>query len=112
MRTLDHWKALLTETPSYIECPEMRLMTGRDFEPPVFVGPGRIEVKNSTTAGFRMFASPQGDSRSLIKVHLAHANPYEMLDQFRLFATILKVRSGQVAGWYPASKKHRRQARW
>ena len=61
MRTLDHWKARLTETPSYIECPEMRLMTGRDFEPPVFVGPGRIELKNSTTAQFRMFASPQGD---------------------------------------------------
>lgn len=87
MRTLDHWKARLTETPSYIECPEMRLMTGRDFEPPVFVGPGRIELKNSTTAEFRMFASSQGDSRSLIKVHLAHANPYEILDQFRLFAT-------------------------
>jgi hypothetical protein len=87
MRTLDHWKARLAESPSYIECPEMRLMTGRDFEPAVFVGPGRIELKNSTTAEFRMFASPQADSSGLIKVHLAHANPYEMLDQFRLFAT-------------------------
>jgi hypothetical protein len=65
----------------------MRLMTGRDFEPAVFVGPGRIELKNSTAAEFRMFASPQADSSGLIKVHLAHANPYEMLDQFRLFAT-------------------------
>ncbi len=87
MKTLDHWKARLTETPSYIECPEMRLMTGRDFEPAVFVGPGRIELKNSVTAEFRMFASPQADRNGFIKVHLAHANPYEMLDQFRLFAT-------------------------
>lgn len=87
MKTLDHWKARLTETPAYIECPEMRLMTGRDSEPPAFVGPGRIELRNSTTAEFRMFASSHGDSLGLIKVHLAHANPYEMLDQFRLFAT-------------------------
>ena len=65
----------------------MRLLTGRDHEPPVFVGPGRIELKSTTIAEFHMFASAQDGASGILKVHLAHANPYERLDQFRLFAT-------------------------
>ena len=65
----------------------MRLLTGHDHEPPVFVGPGEIELKSTTAAEFRMFASAKDDASGILKVHLAHANPYERLDQFRLFAT-------------------------
>lgn len=65
----------------------MRLLTGRDHEPPVFVGPGQIELKSTTAAEFRMFASEKAGAGGILRVHLAHANPYEMLDQFRLFAT-------------------------
>jgi hypothetical protein len=85
-RTLDYWKSRLTAIPSSIECPEMRLLTGRDHEPPVFAGPGRIDLKSTTAAEFRMFASGQDDASGILKIHLAHANPYERLDQFRLFA--------------------------
>jgi hypothetical protein len=87
IRTLAHWKSRLTAVPSWIECPEMRLLTGRDHEPPVFVGPGRIELKSTTAAAFHLFASAQDNASGILKVHLAHANPYERLDQFRLFAT-------------------------
>jgi hypothetical protein len=65
----------------------MRLLTGRDHEPPVFVGPGQIELKSTVAAEFRMFASAKDDASGILKVHLAHANPYERLDQFRLFVT-------------------------
>jgi len=87
IRTLDHWKSRLTAIPSSIECPEMRLLTGRDHEPPVFIGPGQIELKSTTVAEFRIFGSAQDDVSGILKVHLAYANPYERLDQFRLFAT-------------------------
>ena len=86
MRTLDHWKSKLTVIPNSIECPQMRLLTGRDHEPPVFIGPGHIDIKNSTSADFRIFAPAQKDASALLKVYSAHSNPYEMLDQFRLFA--------------------------
>lgn len=65
----------------------MRLLTGHDHEPLVFVGPGEIELKSSTAAEFRMFASAKDDASGILKIHLAHANPYERLNQFRLFAT-------------------------
>jgi hypothetical protein len=87
MKTLDHWKSRMTAVPSSIECPSMRLLTGRDHEPPVFVGPGQIAFKSTTAAEFRIFASENGNASGILKVHLAHANPYERLDQFRLFAT-------------------------
>ncbi|UWZ85254.1 hypothetical protein [Occallatibacter riparius] len=64
----------------------MQLLTGRDHEPPVFVGPGQIELKSTTIAEFRLFASARENADGILKVHLAHANPYERLDQFRLFA--------------------------
>jgi hypothetical protein len=62
MKTLDHWKARLTETPSYIECPEMRLMTGRDFEPAVFVGPAEL---NSRTARLLNFGCTRHPGRTV-----------------------------------------------
>lgn len=87
MKTLEHWKSRFTETPFTIECSEMRLLTGRDHEPPVFVGPGHIDIRNSTEADFKLFASPPLGSAAIERVFRAHSNPYEMLDQFRLLAT-------------------------
>lgn len=87
IRTLDHWKSRLTVVPSSIECPSMQLLTGSNHEPPVFVGPGQIELKSTTAAEFRLFASAKNDASGILKVYLAHANPYERLNQFRLFAT-------------------------
>jgi hypothetical protein len=98
IRTLDHWKSSLATVPSSIECPSMRLLTGRDHEPPVFIGPGQIELKSTTAAEFRMFASAQDDTSAILKVHLAHANPYERLDQFRLFATDYE-KTEWACGW-------------
>jgi hypothetical protein len=87
MKTLDHWKSKLTVIPSSFEFPEMRLLTGRDHEPPVFVGSGHIDIKNSTNAEFKVFAPAPQTEGALLKVYSAHSNPYEMPDQFRLFAT-------------------------
>jgi hypothetical protein len=105
MRTLDHWKSRLTAVPSSIECPSMRLLTGRDHEPPVFVGPGQIELKSTTAAEFRMFASAKDDASGILKVHLAHANPYERLDQFRLFATDFEG-TEWACGWIDPYVEH------
>jgi hypothetical protein len=44
MKTLDHWKSRFTTIPSTIECSEMRILTGRDHEPPAFVGPGQMAI--------------------------------------------------------------------
>ena len=87
MKTLEHWKSRFTATPFTIECSEMRLLTGRDHEPPVFVGPGQIDIRNSTEADFKLFASPPCGGAAIERVLRAHSNPYEILDQFRLFAT-------------------------
>ncbi len=65
----------------------MRLLTGRDHEPPVFKGPGQIDIRNTTDATFKLFASQPLDAASLEKVVRAHSNPYVMLDQFKLIAT-------------------------
>ena len=65
----------------------MRILTGRDHEPPVFVGPGQIEIKTSTAADFKVFALPPHGEAAIEKILRAHANPYEIIDQFRLFAT-------------------------
>ena len=87
MKTLDHWKSRFSAIPSTIECSEMRILTCRDHEPPVFVGPGQIGIKSSTTAEFKVFAQPPHGERAIEKIILAYANPYEIVDQFRLFAT-------------------------
>lgn len=87
MRTLDYWKSRLTVTPSSIECPEMRLLSGHDHEPPVFVGPGHIDIRSTTDIEFTMFASPTDNADAVRRLVRARENPYEIFDQFRLFAT-------------------------
>jgi hypothetical protein len=73
--------------PNTIKCPEMRLLSARDGEPPVFLGPGTIEIRNSTDFGFMMFATPVDEKSALGLLVRARDNPYEIQDQFRLVAT-------------------------
>lgn len=87
MRTLDYWEGRLTAVPSTIECAEMRLLSGHDHEPPSFVGPGHIDIRSSTSIDFTMFATPSDGSDAFRRLVRAHENPYEVFDQFRLFAT-------------------------
>jgi len=87
MRTLDYWKSRLEDIPNTIECPEMRLLSGRDHESPVFVGPGQIEIKNSTAISFKMYATPTNTRDAIERLIRAQENPYEVFEQFRLVAT-------------------------
>lgn len=86
MRTLDHWESRLTAIPGIIECPMMHLI-GRDHEPPIFVGPGRIDVSSSTAIDFTMYASPTDEQDAILRLKRARENPYDIRDQFRLIAT-------------------------
>ena len=65
MRTLDFWKSRLTAVPSTIECPEMRLLSGHDHEPPVFLGSGHIDIRSLTNIDFTMFATPSERQRCI-----------------------------------------------
>jgi len=87
MRTLDHWEGRLTAVPSTIECGEMRLLGGYDHEPPIFFGPGHIDIRNSTTIEFTLFATPTDVREAFRRLANARENPYEVINQFRLFAT-------------------------
>src|SRR6266536_3959424 len=87
MRTLDHWKSRFATTPITIECSEMRLSTGPGHDPPVFTGPGQVEVRSSTAIDFKLFASQPRDGDALERILRAHSNPYDRFEQFRLFAT-------------------------
>src|SRR2546421_11361866 len=87
MRALNYWKPRLTAVPCTIECPEMRLLSGHDHEPPVFVGSGHIDIRSSTVIDFTMFASPVDDSDAFRRLVRARENPYEVFEQFRLCAT-------------------------
>src|SRR5215204_1427714 len=65
----------------------MWLLSGHDHRPPMFVGPGHIDIKSSTTIEFTMFASAPSGSDAFQALVRARENPYEIFDQFRLFAT-------------------------
>jgi len=73
--------------PSTIECVEMRLLSGYDHEPPIFVGPGHIDIRSSTAIDFTMFAISVDSKDALRRLATARDNPYEKLNQFRLLAT-------------------------
>ena len=64
----------------------MRLV-GRDFEGPVFSGPGRIETDGSSSIRFSMYGSATDGGAAMRKMISARENPYDALEQFRLFAT-------------------------
>lgn len=87
MRTLDYWEGHLTAVPSTIECTEMRLLSADDHEAPIFLGPGQIDIRNSTDIDFTMFATARDDADAVRRLVRARENPYEVFDQFRLFAT-------------------------
>ena len=87
MRTLDYWEGRLTAIPSTIECVEMRLLSGNDHEPPIFVGPGHIDIRSPIDIDFTMFAIPADGKDASRRLVLARENPDEVFDQFRLFAT-------------------------
>ena len=87
MRTLDYWEGRLTAVPSTIECAEMRLLSSHDHEPPIFVGPGYIDIRSSTAIDFTMFATPSDDRDAIRRLVRARENPYEVFEQFRLVAT-------------------------
>jgi hypothetical protein len=84
-RTLDHWRHQFTGTSRTIECRDMRLL-GRDEEGDIFTGPGRIVIDER---GIRFFLyGKAADGPSAFRKYLAAgANPYDELEQFRLFAT-------------------------
>lgn len=98
MRTLEYWKSRLTGVPSTIECPEMRLLSGDDQEPPIFVGPGHIDIRSSTEIDFTMFAVAADGSDAFRRLVRAKDNPYEVFDQFRLVATDYEGH-GWACGW-------------
>jgi hypothetical protein len=87
MRTLDYWEGRLTAIPSTIECLEMRLLSAQDQGPPIFVGSGHIDIRSATEIDFTMFATPADGGDAIRRLVRARDNPYEVFDQFRLFAT-------------------------
>jgi hypothetical protein len=87
MSTLEYWEGKLIRVPSTIECPEMQLMSADDNEPPIFVGPGHIDIRSSTAIDFTMFATPADSADAPRRIKQARENPYEISEQFRLFAT-------------------------
>ncbi|TKJ32889.1 MAG: hypothetical protein CEE38_21960 [Planctomycetes bacterium B3_Pla] len=86
MKTLDYWDGRLTTIPSSIDCAEMRILGG-DHAPPVFTGPGHIDIRSTTDIDFTMYATPADDSDAIRRLARARENPYEVLDQFVLVAT-------------------------
>jgi hypothetical protein len=86
VRTLDHWESHLTAVPSVMECPKMELI-GHDHEPPVFVGPGHIDIRSTTSIDFTMFATPTDGRDAFRRLIHAQENPYDVFHQFRLVAT-------------------------
>jgi hypothetical protein len=65
----------------------MRLWSGHDREPPIFVGPGHIDLRSSTAIDFTMFATPSDGVDASRRLVRARENSYEVFDQFRLTAT-------------------------
>jgi hypothetical protein len=84
-RTLDFWRSKLAQLPQIIECSVMRLR-GRDHEPDVFTGPGRIEIRSSTEIRFFMYATAADSGAAFLKLKSTRENPYDTLEQFWLVA--------------------------
>jgi hypothetical protein len=66
----------------------MRLFGAQDHSaPPVFAGPGIIDIRSSTEIDFTMFATAGRDEDAIQRLVKARQNPYEMSAQFQLSAT-------------------------
>ena len=85
IHTLLHWKRVFG-TACTLECSDMRLV-GRDFEGTIFSGPGRIETDGSSSIRFSIYGSAADAGAAMRKMISARENPYDALEQFRLFAT-------------------------
>jgi hypothetical protein len=86
VHTLDHWRRIFSTFPRTIECPAMELKVG-DFDPPVFTGPGRIEIKSAADIRFYIHGEAANIKRAIYAMRAARENPFDALAQFRLFAT-------------------------
>ena len=86
LHTLDHWREQLSGWPRTIECSSMRLV-GYDDEGDIFAGPGRIEILNETEMRFFLYGTTSDSSAAMKKYLKAKKNPYNVREQFRLFAT-------------------------
>lgn len=108
MRTLEHWTHLIGWEPKVIECQKMRLV-GRDFEADVFFGPGRIEIDGGQGIKFMTYGNAADESAAFRKMRAALDNPYDHLEQLRLFAT--DYEGNEWAGGYtfidPSSFDHK-----
>ena len=76
MKTLAHWRNRLTAIPSTIECPEMKLLSAHGHQPPVFVGPGRIDILTSTSIEFTMHATATDSGDAIRRLRASQENPY------------------------------------
>ena len=85
LRTLDHWRDKLGGLPRTIECRAMSL-AGRDHEPDVFTGPGRIEIRSASEIRFYMYATTTDAAVAFRKLQSSERNRYDTLEQFRLTA--------------------------
>ncbi|MGV8920861.1 MAG: hypothetical protein ACOH2R_24310 [Pseudomonas sp.] len=85
-RTLHSWDYRLLDTPKDIECPVMEVI-GHDHEAPLLKGPGHISIKSPTSMQFVMHAEVCDEGRAFQALMQAKANPYENLEQLRVFAT-------------------------
>lgn len=75
-------------------------LVGRDFEGPIVSGPGRIEIDDSPSIRFSMYGSAADGGTAWRKMISARENPYDALEQFRLFAT--DYEGNEWAGGYTA----------
>lgn len=85
VRTLSHWVDRLLQGATTIECPRMEIL-GYDHEPPVFTGPGSIEIGADTSMRFAMHGTPRDGAEAFRKIVDAQKNPYDVLRQFRINA--------------------------
>jgi hypothetical protein len=84
---------------------------GRDHEPPVFVGPGHIDITSSTVIDFTMFASATDQQDAIRRINRAQGNPYDACDQFRLIATDYED-TEWICGWILPNVKNVTTVGW
>ena len=111
MRTLAWWENRLLQIPDRIECHEMSLSPWITDEPPLFIGPGYIEILSDTSMCFTMFAQPIEVDRAFQCLKKAQLDPYDERNYLRLLGTdyqgvqwncgmtIPRLKGAPSAGW-------------
>lgn len=64
----------------------MRLLSAHDHEPPVFEGPGYIDILSATEIEFTMFATPRDVGDATRRLRKLQEDPYDNANHFRLQA--------------------------